>query len=251
MHIFIFSFGGLQICEKVIGTLHIHSVKLGLGHVCTGIISLHCFAVSSDFIMVLEKPIIIDCRDHLNGRLCSIVAKELLAGQKIVLVRCEEMVISGSLVRNQTKYKQFRNKRMNTNPRRGPFHFKSPARIVWRTIRGMVHQKTARGQAAIGRLSAFEGIPHPYDKMKRQVIPAALRVVRLKPGRRFTKLGDLAHNVGWKHKELVDSLEDKRRAKSEIYYQKKKASENLKAKAEEAAAGELVKVNAVLSAAGY
>eukprot|EP00584_Thalassiosira_punctigera_P027759 CAMPEP_0172577658 /NCGR_PEP_ID=MMETSP1067-20121228/138335_1 /TAXON_ID=265564 ORGANISM="Thalassiosira punctigera, Strain Tpunct2005C2" /NCGR_SAMPLE_ID=MMETSP1067 /ASSEMBLY_ACC=CAM_ASM_000444 /LENGTH=201 /DNA_ID=CAMNT_0013370347 /DNA_START=638 /DNA_END=1243 /DNA_ORIENTATION=- len=201
--------------------------------------------------MVLEKPILIDCRDHLHGRLCSVVAKELLAGQKIILVRCEEMVISGSLVRNQTKYAQFRNKRMNTNPRRGPFHFKSPARIVWRTIRGMVHQKTARGQAAIGRLSTFEGIPHPYDKMKRKVIPAALRVVRLKPGRKYTKMGDLANNVGWKHKELVDRLEDKRRAKSEVYFQKKKAAASLKEKAEAAAAGDLVKVNEVLSAAGY
>lgn len=201
--------------------------------------------------MVLEKPILIDCRDHLLGRLASVVAKELLAGQKVILVRCEEMVISGSLVRNQTKYAQFRNKRMNTNPRRGPFHFKSPARIVWRTIRGMVHQKTARGAAAIGRLSTFEGIPHPYDKMKRQVIPAALRVVRLKPGRKYTKMGDLAHNVGWKHKELVDSLEDKRRAKAEVYFLKKKASAALKEKAEAAVAGDLAKVNEVLSAAGY
>lgn len=201
--------------------------------------------------MVLEKPILIDCRDHLHGRLCSIVAKELLAGQKIILVRCEEVVISGSLVRNQTKYAQFRNKRMNTNPKRGPFHFKSPARIVWRTIRGMVHQKTARGQAAIGRLSTFEGIPHPYDKMKRKVVPAALRVLRLKPMRNYTKMGDLANNVGWKHKELVDRLEDKRRAKSEVYYQKKKSNAALKEKAEETAAGDLAEINEVLSAAGY
>ena len=201
--------------------------------------------------MVLEKPILIDCRDHLHGRLCSVVAKELLAGQKIILVRCEEMVISGSLVRNQTKYAQFRKKRMNTNPGRGPFHFKSPARMVWRTIRGMVHQKTARGQAAIGRLSTFEGIPHPYDKMKRKVIPAALRVVRLKPGRKYTKMGDLANNVGWKHQDLVNRLEDKRRAKADAYFQKKKASAALKEKAEAAAAGDLAKINADLAAAGY
>ena len=201
--------------------------------------------------MVLEKPIVIDCRDHLLGRLASVVAKELLAGQKIVLVRCEEMVISGSLIRNQTKYAQFRQKKMNTNPSRGPFHFRSPARLVWRTIRGMVHQKTARGQAAIGRLSTFEGIPHPYDKMKRQVVPAALRVVRLKPNRRYTKMGDLANNVGWKHQELVNSLEDKRRAKSDSFFQKKRAAAALKAKAEAACAGDLAKVNEVLAASGY
>ena len=46
--------------------------------------------------MVLTAVKVIDGRDHLLGRLCSIVAKELLAGQKIVIVRCDEMCISGS-----------------------------------------------------------------------------------------------------------------------------------------------------------
>ena len=46
--------------------------------------------------MVLDSVKVIDGRDHLYGRLCSVIAKELLAGQKIVLVRCDEMVISGS-----------------------------------------------------------------------------------------------------------------------------------------------------------
>jgi large subunit ribosomal protein L13Ae len=46
--------------------------------------------------MVLTKTKIIDGRDHLMGRLASVVAKELLAGQKVVIVRCDEMVISGS-----------------------------------------------------------------------------------------------------------------------------------------------------------
>ena len=46
--------------------------------------------------MVLEKTKVIDGRDHLLGRLASVVAKELLAGQKVVIVRCDEMVVSGS-----------------------------------------------------------------------------------------------------------------------------------------------------------
>jgi large subunit ribosomal protein L13Ae len=46
--------------------------------------------------MVLTAAKVIDGRDHLLGRLCSIVAKELLAGQKIVIVRCDEICISGS-----------------------------------------------------------------------------------------------------------------------------------------------------------
>lgn len=196
-------------------------------------------------------PIIVDGRDHLLGRLASVVAKELLSGKHVVIVRCDEMVVSGSMVRNKVKYAQFRKKRMNTNPSRGPYHFKSPAKMVWRTIRGMIHQKSARGQDALSRLSTFEGIPHPFDKQKRTVIPAALRVVRLKPGRNYTVLGDLANEVGWKHQDLLKKLEDKRRVKADAFHQKKKARDLLKQKAEKAAEGDLAKVNEVLAASGY
>ncbi|GMH95543.1 hypothetical protein TrVE_jg3649 [Triparma verrucosa] len=199
--------------------------------------------------MVLESTIIVDARDHLYGRLASVVAKELLAGQKVVVVRCDELVISGSLVRNRTKWAQFRKKHMNTNPRKGPFHFKAPAKMFWRTVRGMVNHMSDRGAAAIARLSTFEGIPHPYDKQQRKIVTAALRVTRLKPNRNFTVIGDLAASVGWKHKDLLASLEAKRKVKSAAFYAKKQAKALLKDKATKAA--DLTKVNAVLSVSGY
>ena len=156
-----------------------------------------------------------------------------------------------SVVRNRVKYAQFRKKRMNTNPGKGPYHFKSPARMVWRTIRGMCNHKSARGKEALGRLSTFEGIPHPFDKKKRVVVPAAIRAMRLKTIRDFTVLGELADSIGWKHKDLLKKLEDKRKVKAEGYYQKSQAKALLKQKAEEAAAGDLAKVNEVLAASGY
>ena len=45
---------------------------------------------------MFEKEVVIDCRGHIMGRLASIVAKELLSGQKVVCVRCEEMNITGN-----------------------------------------------------------------------------------------------------------------------------------------------------------
>ncbi|GMH71185.1 hypothetical protein TL16_g12478, partial [Triparma laevis f. inornata] len=199
--------------------------------------------------MVLESTIIVDARDHLYGRLASVVAKELLAGQKVVVVRCDELVISGSLVRNRTKWAQFRKKHMNTNPRKGPFHFKAPAKMFWRTVRGMVNHMTDRGAAAIARLSTFEGIPHPYDKQQRKVVTAALRVTRLKPNRNFTVIGDLAASVGWKHKDLLASLEAKRKVKSAAFYAKKSAAALAKDKATKAA--DLSKLAGVLSPVGF
>ena len=39
----------------------------------------------------------------------------------------------------------------------------------------MIPHKTKRGAAALARLKAYEGIPAPYDKIKRMVIPDALK----------------------------------------------------------------------------
>ena len=49
---------------------------------------------------MFEKELIIDGRAHLQGRLASVVAKELLSGQRVVVVRCEQILKSGSLKRN-------------------------------------------------------------------------------------------------------------------------------------------------------
>lgn len=56
----------------------------------------------------------------------------------------------------------------------------------------MIPHKTKRGAEALKRLKVFDGIPPPYDKKKRVVVPTALRVLKLKPGRRvrrFNKRG--------------------------------------------------------------
>lgn len=132
-----------------------------------------------------NKPIIIDGKDHLLGRLAATLAKQLLLGQKIVVVRCESINISGNFHRSKLKYLAFLRKRCNVKPTRGPFHFRAPSKILWRTVRGMLPHKTARGMAALKRLKAFDGIPHPYDLKKRMVLPSAIRQVALKPRRKY------------------------------------------------------------------
>ncbi len=44
----------------------------------------------------MSDTVVIDGKGHLLGRLASIVAKQLLNGKKIVIVRAEQIVISGS-----------------------------------------------------------------------------------------------------------------------------------------------------------
>ncbi|KAG7662601.1 RPL16A [[Candida] subhashii] len=170
-----------------------------------------------------EPVVVIDGKGHLLGRLASIVAKQLLNGQKIVVVRCEALNISGEFFRNKLKYHDYLRKATRFNKTHGPFHFRAPSRILYKAIRGMMPHKTARGKAALERLKVFEGVPPPYDKKKRVVVPQALRVLRLKQGRKYTTVGKLSSAVGWKYESVVDKLEEKRKLKSAEYYAKKKA----------------------------
>jgi ribosomal protein L13 len=46
------------------------------------------------------KRIVVDAHHHMLSRLSSIIAKELLNDQKVVVVRCEEICMSGGLIRH-------------------------------------------------------------------------------------------------------------------------------------------------------
>eukprot|EP00003_Mantamonas_plastica_P013792 TRINITY_DN239_c0_g1_i5.p2 TRINITY_DN239_c0_g1~~TRINITY_DN239_c0_g1_i5.p2 ORF type:complete len:114 (-),score=38.11 TRINITY_DN239_c0_g1_i5:16-357(-) len=113
----------------------------------------------------------------------------------------------------------------------------------------MLPHKTARGAAALERLKCFDGVPAPYDKKKRMVVPEALAVLRLTPHRKTTQLGRLSHEVGWKYFDVVKTLEAKRKARSDAYYQRKKALNKLRAQAaQQANVGDL---NDALAQYGY
>mmetsp|Transcript_13821 Transcript_13821/g.45445 ORF Transcript_13821/g.45445 Transcript_13821/m.45445 type:complete len:198 (-) Transcript_13821:79-672(-) len=189
------------------------------------------------------KVVVVDCRKHLLGRLASIIAKQLLTGQHVVCVRTESICISGGIVRQKMKWDRFKRLRMNTCPSKGPFHYRAPARMLWRTVRGMIPHKTARGAEAMKRFKAYEGIPAPYDKMKRACVPEALKVLRMKVNRKFCTLGQLATLTGWKHAETLASLEEARSAKAKAFYVESKKVRAARVAAAEAAAGEISKLD--------
>lgn len=138
----------------------------------------------------------------------------------------------------------------------------------------MIPHKTARGAAAMERLKVFEGVPPPYDKVKRVVVPQALRVLRLKPGRKYCTVGRLSHEVGWKYQDvvarLVNSLglgwipdlpdmvtntndyrlEERRKVKSAAYYERKKAARKQLSEAQKSAKID-DKTKTELAALGY
>ncbi len=50
---------------------------------------------------MFEKVVVVDCAGHMMGRVASVLAKEIMNGQKVVAVRTEELCISGSLFRHK------------------------------------------------------------------------------------------------------------------------------------------------------
>lgn len=182
---------------------------------------------------MFEKELVIDGKNHLFGKLAAAVAKQLLCGQKVVIVRAECVVQSGLQFRKQTEYAEFVEKQSNSNPRKGgPHHYKSPARLLWRCIKSMLPRKTERGAKALERVKVFEGMPYPYSHVKKNVVPSALRLLNLKKGRKFTVMGEFCEKIGYNKLAVVKKLEAAREEKAHSYFEKKvKVLEKIKEEA--------------------
>jgi large subunit ribosomal protein L13 len=102
---------------------------------------------------------VIDAKDSIIGRLASIVAKRLLAGEKIVIINAEKGLISGDPGFNAKKYLQRYHMKTKSNPLKGPFYPRKPDQILKRTIRGMLPYKKSKGKEAYKRLKVFSNSP--------------------------------------------------------------------------------------------
>jgi large subunit ribosomal protein L13Ae len=108
-----------------------------------------------------------------------------------------------------------------------------------------------RGAAAFERFKAYEGIPAPYDKVKRAVVPEALKVLRLGEGHRFCVLGDFCEQIGWKHGAIVKELEAKRQTAASEYWAQKKEANSKFAAAKAEANAQLGDLQQLIEATGY
>ena len=182
--------------------------------------------------------------------MASYVAKHLELSQKVVIVRCESTMLGGKHYRNKLNFMDYLHKRCNSKPSHGPNHQKSPAQIVYKTIKGMLPYKTPKGAAALGRLKCFVGCPLSVNAKKKMVIPDALKAVRLAPRARYSILGNIAKECGWTKSELVKEEETKRVSRNHEWYVKR--VENMKKrKAALKSNAEVQKIDKELEKYGY
>jgi len=129
------------------------------------------------------------------GRMASKVAKKLLNGEKVIIVNAEKAVISGKKKSKVAEAKEFLEVGA---PRRGPFHYRRPDRIMRKTVRGMLPFKQPKGKTALKKLKVFIGVPE--DLKDQQMITLKEAQAEKLKGPYFT-LAELAKEIGWNQGE--------------------------------------------------
>ncbi len=136
---------------------------------------------------------IINGEGHVLGRLASIISKNLLNGEEVVVLNAEKIMITGNKDWAYAKYKQRVDRASISNPRDlGPKYPRRPDDIFRRTVRGMLPFKKAKGRSAYKGLKAFVGVPSEYADAEIVNIPEA-EFKNLKKG---IELGEVSKLLG-------------------------------------------------------
>ena len=141
--------------------------------------------------MVTEQVTIINAEGLILGRMASIIAKRLLNGETIIVVNAEKAVISG---KKQSKVREAKDFLEVGHPRKGPFHYRRPDRIIRKTVRGMLPYKQPKGKQAFKRLKVFIGIPDELRGLEMNTLEEATSKKLTCP--HFT-LAEFAKEIGW------------------------------------------------------
>ncbi|MFX0169852.1 MAG: 50S ribosomal protein L13 [Candidatus Hodarchaeota archaeon] len=139
------------------------------------------------------EPLLVDANNTVAGRLASVVAKQLLQGEHVIVINAEKAVLSGNRASLVQEYKESLGIRTRSAPWKGPFHPRQPDRILRRIIRGMVPWKKDRGRKAMRRLRVYTGLPEGVKSKRHLDLTENLR-----KGRNTVYLGDIARELGWK-----------------------------------------------------
>lgn len=120
----------------------------------------------------MKMQIVIDGKDGMLGRIAAYAAKQALLGKEVIIVNCNEILVTGRKNLILEKYKIMRAK--GGTAQKGPFFPRSPERVTKRTVRGMLPYKKGMGLAAFKRVMCYNTVPAEFEKadkieMKREV----------------------------------------------------------------------------------
>ncbi|MDH3657637.1 MAG: 50S ribosomal protein L13 [Nitrosopumilus sp.] len=150
---------------------------------------------SQETVVRTDRPIVVDATDHIAGRLSSQVAKLLLKGNRVSLVNCEKIMISGTRENIIKEYREFLEINSIINPKHGPVHYRRPDTMMKKMIRGMLpYEKKASGVEAHKRLRTYIGSPKELKSIEKIQIE---KIKIKKSASNYTTMGELGRVIGW------------------------------------------------------
>jgi len=128
---------------------------------------------------------VIDGKNAVMGRLASYAAKEALKGEEIIILNCQDIIITGN---RENILKEFEKERGKMgHGMRGPKHIKTSERIVKRVIRGMLPEhRWGRGREAYARIKCYVGVPKEFEGAKK-IVSGKAKKIKFSPVKEFAK----------------------------------------------------------------
>ena len=142
-----------------------------------------------------DRPIVVDATDHIAGRLSSHVAKLLLKGNRVSLVNCEKIMISGTRENIIKEQREFLEINSIINYKHGPVHYRRPDTMIRKMIRGMLpHDRKPSGKEAHKRLRTYIGSPKELKSIEKIQFEKAK--IKKSPSNYIT-MGEIGRVIGW------------------------------------------------------
>jgi len=142
-----------------------------------------------------DRPIVVDATNHIAGRLASNVAKLLINGNRVSIVNCEKIMMSGTRSNHIQEYREFLEINSIINYKHGPKHYRRPDTVMAKMIRQMLpFDRKPSGKESFQRLRTYIGSPKEIKSIEKiQFEKAKIR----KTASNYTQLGELCRVIGW------------------------------------------------------
>jgi large subunit ribosomal protein L13 len=148
-----------------------------------------------EIVIRVDRPVVVDATNHIAGRLASNVAKLLLQGQRVTVVNCEKIMMSGKRDTQIREYREFLEINSIINYKHGPVHYRRPDTLMAKMIRQMLpFDRKPSGKLAYARLRTYIGAPNDTKPIEKIQFEKAL--IR-KAASNYTPLAEICRVIGW------------------------------------------------------
>jgi large subunit ribosomal protein L13 len=122
----------------------------------------------------MNEQIVVDAKNGVVGRIASFVAKQALFGKKVIVVNCNDALLSGRRGMILEQYGHMRSR--GKGAQKGPIIPRVAEKLMKRTIRGMLEYTQRRGEAALDRVICYNETPKEFEAVKKISLAKEMKI---------------------------------------------------------------------------